>query len=99
VVRLAWTFLKGSKEKVRGLERAVADRDLEKARELAHALKGNSGQIGALALMRACELFSGISAGELERSGEAYLEEVKEGLSRARTALDEYLGTRNSAVS
>ena len=99
VVRLAWTFLKGSKEKVRGLERAVADRDLEKARELAHALKGNSGQIGALALMQACERFSGIAAGELERNGEAYLEEVKEELSRARTALDEYLGTRNSAVS
>jgi len=99
VVRLAWTFLKGSKEKVRGLERAVADRDVEKVRELAHALKGNSGQIGALALMRACELFSGIAAGELERNGGTYLEEVKEELSRARTALDEYLGTRNSAVS
>ena len=99
VVRLAWTFLKGSKEKVRGLERAVADRDVEKARELAHALKGNSGQIGALALMQACERFSGIAAGELERNGGTYLEEVKEELSRARTALDEYLGTRNSAVS
>jgi two-component system sensor histidine kinase RpfC len=99
VVRLAWTFLKGSKEKVRGLERAVADRDVEKARELAHALKGNSGQIGALALMQACELFSGISAGELERNGKTFLDEVKEELSRARTALDEYLGTRNSAVS
>jgi two-component system, sensor histidine kinase RpfC len=99
VVRLAWTFLKGSKEKVRGLERAVADHDVEKARELAHALKGNSGQIGALALMLACERFSGIAAGELERNGEDYLEEVKGELSRARTALDEYLGTRNSAVS
>ncbi len=99
VVRLAWTFLKGSKEKVRGLERAVADRDIEKARELAHALKGNSGQIGALALMRACERFSGIAAGELERDGGTYLEELKEELSHARTALDEYLGTRNSAVS
>ena len=99
VVRLAWTFLKGSKDKVRGLERAVSDRDIEKVRELAHALKGNSGQIGALALMLACERFSGISAGELERSGGAYLEVVKEELSRARTALDEYLGTRNSAVS
>jgi len=99
VVRLAWTFLKGSKEKVRGLERAVADRDIERARELAHALKGNSGQIGALALMQACDRFSGIAAGELERNGLTYLEEVKEELSRARTALDEYLGTRNSAVS
>ncbi len=99
VVRLAWTFLKGSKEKVRGLERAVADRDVEKARDLAHALKGNSGQIGALALMKACELFSGIAAGELERNGGTYLEAVKEELSQARTALDEYLGTRNSAVS
>ena len=99
VVRLAWTFLKGSKEKVRGLERAVADRDVERVRELAHALKGNSGQIGALALMRSCERFSGIAAGELERYGGNYLEEVREELSRARTALDEYLGTRNSAVS
>jgi two-component system sensor histidine kinase RpfC len=99
VVRLAWTFLKGSKEKVRGLERAVADRDVEKARELAHALKGNSGQIGALALMQACERFSGIAAGEMDRNGGIYLEEVKEELARARTALDEYLGTRNSAVS
>lgn len=99
VLRLAWTFLKGSKEKVRGLERAVADRDVEKARELAHALKGNSGQIGALGLMRACERFSGIAAGELERDGGTYLEAVKEELSLARTALDEYLGGRNSAVS
>jgi two-component system sensor histidine kinase RpfC len=99
VVRLAWTFLKGSKEKVRGLERAVADRDVEKVRELAHALKGNSGQIGAFALMRACGQFSGIAAGELERNGETYLEGVKEELSRARMALDEYIGTRNSAVS
>ena len=55
--------------------------------------------IGALALMLACERFSGIAAAELERNGEAYLEEVKEELSRARTALDDYLGTRNSAVS
>ena len=99
VVRLAWTFLKGSKDKVRGLERAVTTHDVEKARELAHALKGNSGQIGALALMRACELFSGISAGELERNGGPYLEAVKVELSRARTALDEYLGTKNTAVS
>ncbi|MBE0607570.1 MAG: Hpt domain-containing protein, partial [Deltaproteobacteria bacterium] len=77
----------------------VTENDVEKTRELAHALKGNSGQIGAIALMRACERFSGISAGELERNGEAYLEEVKEELSRARAALDEYLGSRNSAVS
>ena len=62
-------------------------------------MKGNSGQIGALALMRACERFSGIAAGELERNGGIYLEEVKEELFRARSALDEYLGTKNSAVS
>jgi hypothetical protein len=35
----------------------------------------------------------------MERNGGPYLEEVKEELSRARTALDEYLGTRNAAVS
>ena len=89
VVRLAWTFLKGSKEKVRGLERAVADRDVEKARELAHALKGNSGQIGALALMRACGRFSGIcrggagtKRGNLPRRGEGRTRPCPDGAGR-----------------
>ncbi len=99
VVRLSWTFLKGSKEKTRELERAVADQDVERAREVAHALRGNSGQIGAIALMRACEPFSGISQEELSGNGRTYLERVKEELLRARAALDDYLGTRNSAVS
>ncbi len=99
VVRLAWTFLKGSKEKIRDMERAVSDRDVGKVRELAHALKGNSGQIGALRLMRACERFSGASLEDVERNGESWVQNLREELSGARAALDEYLGTRNSAAS
>jgi len=99
VVRLVWTFLKGSKERLKELERGVPAGDVEAVRQAAHALKGNAGQIGALALMRACERFSGIGAPELEARGREYLDLVHEEFSRARIALDRYLGTRNSAVS
>ncbi len=99
VARLAWTFLKGAKEKVRDMERAIDRNDVEGAREVAHALKGNSGQIGALALVRVCGHFSGISGPELERNGKTYLEEMKEEVSRIRVALDRFLEGRNAAVS
>lgn len=99
VVRLAWTFLKGTKEKIRDMEQAVSDRDVGKVRELAHALKGNSGQIGALRLMRACECFSGMTSAELDRNGQICLETLREEISRTRVALDQFLSGRTSAVS
>jgi HPt (histidine-containing phosphotransfer) domain-containing protein len=99
VVRLAWTFLKGAKEKLREMEKGVADGNVEAVRKSAHALKGNSGQIGALRLMRECDRFSGIGLAELEKRGGEYLEAVRQEFSRVRVALDEYLRGRESAVS
>jgi two-component system sensor histidine kinase RpfC len=99
VVRLVWTFLKGAREKVRELERAVSEGDVEGARKVAHALKGNSGQIGAYALMRACDRFSGIGAAELESKGRIYCEEIREEFARARASLNRQLEGRDSAVS
>jgi two-component system sensor histidine kinase RpfC len=99
VVRLVWTFLKGAREKIRELERAVPDGDVEGARRAAHALKGNSGQIGAFALMRACDRLAGIRAPELERSGRSHLEAIREEFARASTALNRRFPLRETAVS
>jgi HPt (histidine-containing phosphotransfer) domain-containing protein len=99
VVRLVWTFLNGSREKIRELEQAVAERDPELARHAAHALRGNSGQIGANGLMRACGSFSGIAVPELEGNGRDYLDQVRKEFARIRPFLDRYLAGGNSAVS
>jgi two-component system sensor histidine kinase RpfC len=99
VVRLVWTFLKGSKERIRDLEQAIAAGDAVKAREAAHSLKGNSGQIGANALMRACQRFSGVTSQDLEREGAECLDKVREEFSKVRSALDRYLQGRGSAAS
>jgi len=99
VVRLVWTFLNGSREKIRELEQAVAEGNPMRARNAAHALRGNSGQIGANGLMRECAGFSGISAPELERNGQEYLERVRKEFARIRPFLDRYLAGGNSAVS
>ncbi|MEW6718856.1 MAG: Hpt domain-containing protein, partial [Thermodesulfobacteriota bacterium] len=99
VLRLVWTFMKGSKERLKELERGVPQGDVAAVRQAAHALKGNAGQIGAVALMRACERFSGIGAPELEARGWEHLEKVKEEFSRARVELERFRGSRTSAVS
>jgi two-component system sensor histidine kinase RpfC len=99
VVRLVWTFLNGSREKIRELEQAVAEGNPERARNAAHALRGNSGQIGANGLMRECASFSGIAAPELERNGREYLDRVRNEFVRIRPFLDRYLAGGNSAVS
>jgi two-component system, sensor histidine kinase RpfC len=99
LVRLIWTFLRGGKEKIKAMEKAVGSLDVNEVRELAHAMKGNSGQIGAFGLVRACERFSGISRNELEQLGPSYLMEVSEEFARVRAAMDEYLSKIQSAVS
>ncbi|MDD5763259.1 MAG: response regulator, partial [bacterium] len=99
LVRLIWTFLRGGKEKVKAMEKAVGSLDVNEIRELAHALKGNSGQIGAFGLVRACERFSGIGRSELEQLGPSYLKEVGEEFARVRAAMDQYLSKIQSAVS
>lgn len=99
VVRLVWTFLNGSREKIRELEQAVAEGNPERARNAAHALRGNSGQIGANGLMRECACFSGIAAPELERHGREYVERVRNEFVRIRPYLDRYLAGGSSAVS
>jgi len=99
VGRLVWTFLNGSREKIRELEQAVAEGDPERARQAAHALRGNSGQIGANGLMRACGSFSGIAVPELERNGRDYLDRVREEFARIRPLLDRYLAGGKSAAS
>ncbi len=99
VVRLVWTFLKGGKEKIRELDQGVSEGNVETVRHAAHALKGNAGQIGAVALMQACHRFSCIGAPELERNGREYLDRVREEFSRIRVFLDRYLQGRDSAVS
>ena len=99
LVRLIWTFLRGGKEKIKAMEKAVGSGDVGEIRDLAHALKGNAGQLGAFGLVRACERFSGISPQELEQLGSSYLAEVSEEFARVRTAMDQYLGKIQSAVS
>ncbi|HEX9205892.1 MAG TPA: ATP-binding protein [Candidatus Deferrimicrobiaceae bacterium] len=99
VVRLAWTFLKGAKEKLREMEKGLADGNVEAVRKSAHALKGNSGQIGAFRLMQECDRFSGIGLPEMEKKGREYLEAVREELSRVRVALDDHLRGKETAVS
>jgi two-component system sensor histidine kinase RpfC len=99
VVRVVWTFLKGSNEKLKDLEKGIAHGDVEAVRHAAHALKGNAGQIGAVALMQACERFSGIGVAELESRGREHLEILREEFTRSRVELDRLLGARSSAVS
>ncbi len=89
---LAGRFLEGADRNLREIERGVVTRNPDRIRKSAHALKGSSGQIGAMRLMEACE--------RLVRGGDdllaagtpgALLRGLREELEKVRGELGHYL--------
>ena len=81
------------------MKRAVASRNVDAFRNLAHALKGSAGQIGAIALMEECSRGAHISHLEFRDQGPDTLGAVEQEFSRARDALLLYLKKTGYAAS
>lgn len=65
-----------------------------KFRELGHALRSCSANVGALAIHRQCLKASGISVAELAQSGDQHIRRLREEHERFRLAIDAYLAER-----
>jgi HPt (histidine-containing phosphotransfer) domain-containing protein len=81
------------------MKRAVAKGNADAFRNLTHALKGSSGQIGAMALMEECERGARINYAEFGENGAITLKGVEREFSRARAALLQYLEKNGYAAS
>ncbi len=97
--RLVGTFLEAGEEKLRELERAAAGRNYGRFRDIAHAMKGSAGQVGAIPLMEICHEFSRIGPADHDGEAAALLGRLKEEFDRVGNALRESAGKPGSAVS
>ncbi len=97
--RLVGIFLESGVQKIRDLERAAESRSYGRFRDIAHAMKGSAGQVGAIPLMEICHEFSRIGPVDHDGEAAALLARLKEEFERAGNALRECTGKPGSAVS
>ncbi|MDH3258517.1 MAG: ATP-binding protein [Deltaproteobacteria bacterium] len=99
VGKIIRTFLRSAEQTLWEMKRAVTNGNADAFRNLTHALKGSSGQIGAMALMDECERGGRINYAEFDENGAITLKAVEREFSRARAALLQYLEKNGYAAS
>ncbi len=85
--KLAGIFVEAGEGKIRDMEKAVAGRNYGLFRDVAHAMKGSAGQIGALPLMEACDECARLGPAALDEQAPALLARIRQEFGRARSAL------------
>ncbi len=87
VKNLVWIFIRDSEKRIREMELAAEMKNVKGLCDSAHALKGMSGSIGALAAMDLCDRLQRMRGKESMAERLALVEDLKEEIARARKAL------------
>jgi two-component system sensor histidine kinase RpfC len=83
-------FLEGE-QLLLAMQQALLKKDYTTFRDLAHALKGSSGNLGAEALFQVCRNISQLSQTELRDSGDTQLSSAQKAFHATSTMLLIYL--------
>ena len=84
-------FLETGEQKLRDMETAAGSRNYGRFREIAHAMKGSAGQVGAFPLMEICHELARIGPAELEENGPLLVTRLKDEFERVRSELSPHL--------
>jgi two-component system sensor histidine kinase RpfC len=87
VKNLVWIFIRDSEKRIREMELAAEMKNVKGFCDAAHALKGMSGSIGALAAMDLCDRLQRMRGNEPMAERLALVEDLKEEIARVRKAL------------
>jgi two-component system sensor histidine kinase RpfC len=87
VKNLVWIFIRDSEKRIREMELAAEMKNVKRFCDAAHALKGMSGSIGALAAMDLCDRLQRMGGKEPMEERLALVEDLKEEIARVRKAL------------
>ncbi|HJX15161.1 MAG TPA: response regulator, partial [Candidatus Deferrimicrobiaceae bacterium] len=85
--KLVRIFLQAGEQKIDSIEKTMRDGDFTRVAELAHALKGSAGQIGALPLMELCNRLSRIGPTDLMKDGQSDVKRLRGEFEKVRVAL------------
>ncbi|MGB3095432.1 MAG: ATP-binding protein [Candidatus Deferrimicrobiaceae bacterium] len=89
--KLIQIFLETGEQKIESIEQAMLARNYGRVSELAHALKGSAGQIGASNLMELCNRISHTRPAVLMNEGNETVEVLRNEFERVRAALHEHV--------
>jgi len=89
--KLVQIFLETGEQKIESIEKAMLARSYSRVSELAHALKGSAGQIGASYLMELCNRISHTRPAVLMNEGNETVKVLRNEFERVRAALHEHV--------
>ncbi len=89
VQNLVWVFLRSSERNMEKMGHALENREIEAFRNVAHALKGSAGQMGAIRVMDICA--------RLQNMGDD--SQMRERMELFRALKDEFLMVRRSLMA
>ena len=89
--KLIRIFLQSGEQKIDSIEKAMRSQNFGLVADLAHALKGSAGQIGAVTMQQICHRLSRAGSTELRRDGKKSVMDLKGEFERVRSALTRYL--------
>lgn len=94
LVELIREYLVDAERLIDAMEEAKTTGNALRFRELGHALRSSSANVGAKMLQQQCQKLSGITPEQLAARGDAYLIQIAEELKRFRRAINNYLAER-----
>lgn len=98
VAKLVGIFVEDATPRLAGLRRALVAKDAGRLREVAHSLKGSAANLGATALVKACERLEAAVSSGVGRDAPAALDRVEAEEERARAALRAYAGLGDASA-
>jgi len=90
-------FLEGE-QLLEGMHKALQQHEFVQFKELAHALKGSSGNLGAEALFQICREISQYNQSDLQASAESMLNKARHSFNETRQAMIRYLDEHRQAL-
>jgi HPt (histidine-containing phosphotransfer) domain-containing protein len=81
-------FLYETSARLEGLQNALVQQDLQTVSQIAHIVKGSSGNIGALRLSELCQQLMRVSASSVLADTTLQVVQIATEFSRIRTALE-----------
>ncbi len=90
--KLVTTFLETGEQKIADIENAQQAGKYKVVSELSHALKGSAGQIGAIPLMKVCDILAHTGPAGLRQEGNQNVQDLKAEFAMVRAALQTRMG-------
>jgi two-component system, sensor histidine kinase RpfC len=91
-------FFVDGEQQIESMKKSLLDHEYALFKELAHALKGSSGNLGAEALFQICREISQLSHTELQASAHNLLRKTRDSFNATKQVLIRYLDEHREAI-